>query len=120
MAVFKKHIGDFLDTTAIAELLDSWGPWEVKSYKASGKLPACQYYTCKQRGIQLCFEQKALETPRVRDAESSQGSTSDWIFAAAHLYNKNVDGFHRFDGELVFGLNFEMKNAEVATEPVVN
>jgi hypothetical protein len=115
MAAFKPHLGRFKDDVDIVRLLDSSGPWETKSYKASGKLPACQYYTCKQKGIQLCFEQ-APDKARVRactDTDAVEGTVNDWRFAAAHLYNTNVEGFQKFQGELCLGLDFEMKNAQV-------
>ena len=110
MSGLHNAVGHLREEPAIIHLLDAMGPWEIKSYKSSGKLPACQYYTCKEKGVQLCFEQAS---GKEESSPAIAGQSDGWKLAAAHLYNENVEGFRRFQGDLGFGLTFDLNNAEV-------
>ena len=113
MSGLHNAVGHLREEPAIIHLLDAMGPWEIKSYKSSGKLPACQYYTCKEKGVQLCFEQASGNEERTASSTVIAGQSDGWKLAAAHLYNENVEGFRRFQGDLGFGLTFDLNNAEV-------
>jgi hypothetical protein len=114
MSDFKNLLGNYSDDKAISQLLEAWGPWEIKSYRPSGKLPSSQYYTCKQKGVQLCFEGGEVADPNASE-KLVPNPSKKWKFAAAHLYNDRIEGFSKFKGELGLGLTFELTNAEVLT-----
>ncbi len=113
MSVFKNLLGGYSDDRAISQLLEAWGPWEVKAYRSSGKFPSSQYYTCKQKGVQLCFEGGEVTDSNAQSKPASDPSKK-WKFAAAHMYNDRIEGFSKFEGELGLGLTFDLTNAEVA------
>mmetsp|Transcript_31434 Transcript_31434/g.74146 ORF Transcript_31434/g.74146 Transcript_31434/m.74146 type:complete len:153 (-) Transcript_31434:38-496(-) len=88
--------------SAAIQSLKAEGSWEVKTFPASKTLAACQFHNCKEKGLQLCFEQDP--------------TGSSWELSAVHFYNEGVEGFSKFQGEpLPFGLSMSHTNAEIVS-----
>mmetsp|Transcript_841 Transcript_841/g.2574 ORF Transcript_841/g.2574 Transcript_841/m.2574 type:complete len:150 (+) Transcript_841:151-600(+) len=81
----------------VQRVISYFSPWEIQKYPSTGKLPACEYHSCKSKGIQLCFEQHS----------------SSVILSAVHFFNEGQDGFSKYQDTLPHELSFDLTNVDV-------
>uniref|UniRef100_A0A7S0E4S4 Uncharacterized protein n=1 Tax=Hanusia phi TaxID=3032 RepID=A0A7S0E4S4_9CRYP len=90
-------LGRRQEEEVIQQAVSCFSPWEIKKYPSAKNLPACEYHSCKSRGLQLCFEQLGERS----------------ILSAVHFFNEGQEGFSRYPEALPYDLHFDLTNVDV-------